>query len=848
MPKSCPICKKPYHRIGAFTGWIFREQHCGCTQLLDETQLRVDLATGDLLSKETILCNRYRILSSLGAGGMCQVYRCEDLTTNDFVALKLLRAELCANEEAVARFEQEGLALKAAVHPNIIAVLNQGRTENAVPFLVTELVVGMPFDVVLAKYGPITVFSAYKLMNQLCSALATAHSKGVVHRDLKPANIMLVNRGKSDEHIKILDFGIAKLSNDNSITVTKAGDVFGSPAYMSPEQALGQAITAKSDQYSLACVMFELMTGRRAFDQANMVESMLARVDQPPPRLKSASRREFPSHVESALFRMMQPTPYQRFATMSEAAEAFVGSHQAGVNAGRRTWHKALIVCATLVLAAICVLLGGEAIKEKIQLSNNRKSSVAGFSSAADLLESFSKAQQYPNNSGSAVVKQVQEKSAGSDQVNQNPRALAIRTFLEQNRYLPILDATRIDSLVSEQPTDVLILTDSDLKVFAEVPVLATTIALSDMSISGEGLSNLAKLQNLEELDLDHNPLSTLKAIPSLHLKALNLRGIAMHSDLLKPLAATKLERIDLSATTFSNDGAKHLSNVPTLKAINVSSNNKLTDTGLIILSNLPNLTNLDVSRTAIRGNGFLRGFNRLKALNIIENPLFNLASISNLNLELLEAQSDRLTIHDISTICKMKTLSVLSIVGNNLTQSSLERFILDLPKLVNLTVPANAIDSRDRIHNLAEKQGMQISLPYPGHSIEGREPPIITLKNYKLMQQNPSNYFSLYERGKEKVDKSDYKGALFCLLRSLKVNPGCTRFQNGVKDWALSSIGYAYCNCGEYNQAIPYLSQAIRWSPQYLLNYKNRGLAYQQLGEIQLARKDFDTVAALKK
>jgi len=230
----------------------------------------------------------YEIRSHLGSGGMGEVYRARDLRLNRDVALKFLPADLTRDADRLRRFETEARAASALNHPAIVAIYELGQVDGQ-PYISMELVDGQTLRQLLAR-APLPPRRALQIASQIASALAKAHAAGIVHRDLKPDNLMV----SSDDHAKILDFGLAKLTAESSgasasvaTTIdhaTHPGLVLGTVGYMSPEQASGLPADSRSDQFSFGLVLYELLTGRRAFQRATAAETLSAIIrDDPPP-------------------------------------------------------------------------------------------------------------------------------------------------------------------------------------------------------------------------------------------------------------------------------------------------------------------------------------------------------------------------------------------------------------------------------------------------------------------------------------------------------------------------------------------------------------------------------------
>src|SRR5882757_10002405 len=227
----------------------------------------------------------YEICSSLGAGGMGEVYRASDAKLGRDVALKVLPAEMAYDPERLARFRREAKALAQLDHPNIVTI-HSVEESDGVHFLTMQLVEGQPLDRLIPT-GGLPVERIIEIASALGDALAAAHEKGIVHRDLKPANVMVTNEGR----VKVLDFGLAKdvaSETANGATMasagyTQAGMAMGTPAYMSPEQVSGRPLDHRSDIFSFGVMLHEMATGRRPFEgnsSAELISSILR--DSPP--------------------------------------------------------------------------------------------------------------------------------------------------------------------------------------------------------------------------------------------------------------------------------------------------------------------------------------------------------------------------------------------------------------------------------------------------------------------------------------------------------------------------------------------------------------------------------------
>jgi eukaryotic-like serine/threonine-protein kinase len=264
----------------------------------------------------------FTIEKELGSGAMGTVYRVnyrDDKGRSKTLALKIISTGLSGSETALLRFEREAQILKQLKHPNIVSLFAPGRYKGT-PFFSMEYVDGESLDQILARRLRFSWEEVVTMGKQICSALQHAHDKGIIHRDLKPSNLMRLEDGT----IKLTDFGIAK---DMDVTaLTGANATVGTAAYMSPEQCRGENITAKSDLYSLGCVFFELLTGRKPFVAESPVDMFMKHVNEPPPRpnwiLKGSSAGEIPTWLETTVLQMLEKRQEHRPLNAQMVADA----------------------------------------------------------------------------------------------------------------------------------------------------------------------------------------------------------------------------------------------------------------------------------------------------------------------------------------------------------------------------------------------------------------------------------------------------------------------------------------------------------------------------------------------
>ena len=319
-----------------------------------------------------VLADRYRISRRIGDGGMATVYLGEHTSIEKQCAIKVLNIAYAHQQDAVDRFLREARAASRIQHENVIDITDFGRAPNGSVFFVMELLAGEDLATLVRREGPIPWARVRHMALQVCRALAAAHAKGIIHRDLKPENVFRIQRGADQDFIKVLDFGIARVVTGSmgGRALTSAGTVFGTPAYMSPEQCDGRPADARSDVYALGVVLFELLTGRPPF----MADSPLGFLkqhcfDAPPSLRETAPDAQIPERVEAVVLKALSKEMDQRYAGMEalatalEAVDSTVLGAALAETSEMRRWRVPLIagaVVAVAVIAGIGVALAGK--------------------------------------------------------------------------------------------------------------------------------------------------------------------------------------------------------------------------------------------------------------------------------------------------------------------------------------------------------------------------------------------------------------------------------------------------------------------------------------------------------
>jgi serine/threonine protein kinase len=306
---ACPHCTAPISADLRFCG------QCG-TALSTTTQALAP-ARDPWLGR--IVDRRYRVLARIGTGGMGVVYRVEHLHLGKTAAMKVLAPDTAAKPEMLRRFRLEAQSVSKLNHPNIVQTFDFGQCDDAF-YLVMEYLKGEDLAALLRRDGPWTFPRAARLFIQVCSGLTEAHDAGIVHRDLKPENLMVVARRDGAEHVKVLDFGLAKLrERTEGAGISTGGQVLGTPYYMAPEQVRGEAIDARADIYSLGATLYRVLTGEPPFDAPSPMSVLSKHLteDVVPPRRRLPGAT-LPAEADDIVMRAMAKLPEERYSTAAE--------------------------------------------------------------------------------------------------------------------------------------------------------------------------------------------------------------------------------------------------------------------------------------------------------------------------------------------------------------------------------------------------------------------------------------------------------------------------------------------------------------------------------------------------
>jgi eukaryotic-like serine/threonine-protein kinase len=278
---------------------------------------------------------RYEILDKLGEGAMGVVYRARDATLGRVVALKMLSADLGAEEELHQRFQREAEAIGRLSHPNIVTVYDVGEASGQL-YMAMELLEGDDLRSLIEKRAAIALADRVRILIQICAGLAYAHSRGVVHRDIKPANILV----GSDGRVKILDFGLARVSARS--TITRRGVILGTPDYMAPEQAMGKGVDRRSDVFSAGAVFYEFLTLEKPF-KGKTLHAVLYQIISDDPEPVLTVNPEVPVRLAAIVHRMLRKDADQRYGAMEEVGGELSLIHAALRSSGGRSTLPAVV-------------------------------------------------------------------------------------------------------------------------------------------------------------------------------------------------------------------------------------------------------------------------------------------------------------------------------------------------------------------------------------------------------------------------------------------------------------------------------------------------------------------------
>ncbi|MGD9680176.1 MAG: protein kinase [Candidatus Obscuribacterales bacterium] len=559
------------------------------------------------LNSESFPVDRYRAIARLGSGAAGEVYLCRDRLLRKKVAVKVLH-ELTS--EQLISFQTEATATAKLVHPGIVTVLDFGPTPSGIPYMVMTYAPGLSLEAYLVKNGIVSEPIAIEILKKLANALAYAHKNGVFHRDIKPSNIIL-DVSESGFEVTLIDFGIAKVREASSYgTAFQSRTLAGSPPYMSPDTIRGKPFDARSDVYSLGCVMFEMFTSRPPYTGETALELVALHLDAPIPDVREANPAisdQMAALVSKCLAKEKRQRPQsmndlkaklEQIVTLDSNVDhskmpLVVPRLDPSSTDGRLPKTIALAVLG-LVFAGfatwIFILFGDTRIPK--ESANSRPKETRSAEVPTYLTESA----QFPESKGPAINQKDDRWRKLIESMPANVTTVNLSFKPVQDADLKLLYSHRIRALYLGGT----LISDAGLVDLASHMRSLSILRLPDTRVSDSGIKNIGLLKDLTELDLRGcnitdgglKHLSSLKNLRVLdlsfcHLKGpglqyltqmsklhtLNLRSTSIHDEYLANLSnLVSLAALDISSTPITGKTLEHLTNLPKLKAVNISS------------------------------------------------------------------------------------------------------------------------------------------------------------------------------------------------------------------------------------------------------------------------------------
>lgn len=630
-----------------------------------------DLLTGQVVAE------KYKVLGELGRGGMGVVYRVEQITLGRILAMKTLNAQE-VSDVTWRRFQVEAKTAAMLDHPNLITVHDCGLINGDIPFFVMDYIEGTTLAKLIKDKGALSVEETLTIFIQVCFALAYAHNMGVIHRDLKPSNIMLVppQSDSSSFSVKVVDFGIAKLTDEEiqpTQALTRTGEIFGSPLYMSPEQCLGKPVDARSDIYSLGCVIFECLTGVPPFMGNTALSTMMQHQSTDAPSLKEATLgKEFPAAIENILRLMLEKNPESRYQDMKSIARdlsllqqgishhpALLSQTKAEVAAHKDSKHLLQLVAACVIGAAVAGSIVFSTMSQKLAASYR-----AGFDEAQSLKRSEGiPAEVFENADGGPISSLTADKQGKEIRVFDFGRAkefgLGYIYSMDKEKAYP---AKGVLTFPAEE----------QLRLDVEDKVIVTNPKFL-LRFNSNEFAGMRFRFNFGVADSTFRYLDRQK-----NLKFLDVTGCEVDDQLIETLnKLPKLEALRVGRTNMTGIGLLGFKRLNQCKNLNIA--------------HLPNQAEV---LKKLKGSTVLEEL-RLSAEDMSPQDIRLVGSIKSLRKLWLE-RAPKLNESDASWICSLKNLESFSAPDSKFHYNTVSHMVHTLPKLRELGIKFKAWSKDD--------------------------------------------------------------------------------------------------------------------------------------------------------
>lgn len=570
------------------------------------------------LEPGTLVAERFRIVELLGRGAMGSVYRVEQVFLNKQFALKVLNG-LIVSSNTVRRFQNEAKTASRLDHPNLAKAIDFGLIEGNHPFLIMELVSGKTLADHLKKTGRLTLPMALTIFIPVFRAIEYAHEQGVIHRDIKPGNIILTaTDGETSFVPKVVDFGIAKIEVDedpNGLPLTRTGEVFGTPLYMSPEQCFGVKVDIRSDIYSLGCVLFETLTGVPPFSADTALQTMMQHRLDTQPSLKEASfGLDFPAAMETVMSQLLAKYPENRYQNCAEALADLTLIQQKKYNLVKRKEQKQTKATneaknrkiAPFVLGAAVIALSTAATLLAIRyLPQAHPASVTTTVESPQATPTT--VQEVPTNPGDILdAAEKSEKNEPKANSKDSLKAALAKRHDGKFQFLGTAENQIRDKDLSILPTnqdicdvnlnEQRLIGDGCAQYLAQLPL--TGLSLRNTRLSNVGLQEISRIPLLEELDISYSHVTDLKCLANLRsLSKLNISGLRLKQAWKNMPPLSSLTDLEAGYWIFKDESLVYLTKLSKLRYLSIP-NNPIGDAGTKALANCTSLKHLDLGQT----------------------------------------------------------------------------------------------------------------------------------------------------------------------------------------------------------------------------------------------------------
>jgi len=627
---------------------------------------------------------KYSVISLLGEGGMGIVFKACQLSTNRPVAVKMLKFDRASLGD-FHRFKREGKIIAKLNHPNIVRVFDLDFDDSSEALIVMECLEGVNLSRLIKSQGHLPISDAIDYAIQICNGVEHAHLEKIIHRDLKPSNVMLVEELPETKTAKILDFGIAKTfaGNLRDETLTRTGELFGSPPYMSPEQAQGYPLDFRSDIYSVGCILYEMLTGVPPLTGANALETLMKQIYQVPASLKEASLgRIFPERLEIIVNKTLDKDPSQRYQTIGELRTELQNLERTFSLATERNISKGVPKRIVYLGAAgtIVGLLAGSLLAAPFFAPQPEKPADDSLSKDIKDMRALNKIREKPL--GDPEYMEAGDELLDLDVAESKWLGPRLQKSIENNTLANIFSAspTIMSRVAKHKDLTKLSIDDpgSDSCLDYLQNLKLRILHLRRIRITDSGCDKLSRMLTLEELVL-HKP----RTRPPGSNK--NSETDLTKSGLDKLGRLSRIAVLGINKAHFNDNDLSFISKLSELKSLDLS-HTGITDGFLVNLKHLHKLTDFDCSFDRISDSGLqaLSNIPSLESLNLRQNPSITdegIKHLTKLRLKNISLESNLITDNSLQQLAKIKSLQEVNYKNcEKVSAKALERLQTDLP------------------------------------------------------------------------------------------------------------------------------------------------------------------------